>query len=163
MFIIFTIYEKTVNMAKKYEKSSWGIVYRIKDNKIEILLLKWKNSRQNIEYVIPKWHIEEWEIAKVSAIREVSEETWLPEKDLEVIKFITKINYIFKAWHLEDKPLIDKDVYLFLIKYKWTEKPIVQKEERFIDYEWIDIDNIKKIDVKFDLSWIVNKNRTYFI
>lgn len=150
-------------MWKKYEKSSWGVVYRKKDGKIEILLLKWKNSKQVEEYVIPKWHIEEWEIAKESALREVSEETWLSIKDLEVIKFITKINYIFKAWYLENKPLIDKDVYLFLIKYKWNDEPKVQKEERFTWYDRISIDEIKNIDVRFDLVWIVNRNKTYFI
>jgi len=150
-------------MAKKYEKSSGWIVYRKNNDKIEILLLKWKNSKQLEEYVIPKWHIEDGEIAKVSAIREIEEETWLKAEDLEVIKFITKINYTFKAWYLENTPLIDKDVYLFLVKYKWTDKPTVQKEERFIWYEWILIDEIKNIDLRFDLNWIISKNRTYFI
>jgi hypothetical protein len=50
-------------------------------------------------------------------VREISEEAGLQEKDLEVIKFITKLNYTFTAAHLEDSPLIDKDVYLFLIRY----------------------------------------------
>ncbi len=150
-------------MAKRYEKSSWWIVYRKKDNKIEILLLKWKNSKQEEEYVIPKWHIEDWEIAKVAALREINEETWLKESDLEVIKFITKISYTFTAWYLEDNPVIDKDVYLFLVKYKWTDYPVVQEEERFTWYDWIDIENIKNMDLRFDLNWIISKNRTYFI
>jgi len=150
-------------MTKKYEKSSWGIVYRKTDSKIEILLLKWKNSKQQEEYVIPKWHIEDWEIAKESAIREINEETWLNQEDLEVIKFITKINYTFKAWYLENTPLIDKDVYLFLVKYKWTDNPTVQTEERFVWYNWIPIDEIKNIDLRFDLNWIITKNKTYFI
>jgi hypothetical protein len=41
-------------MAKIYEKSSGGIVYRKKNNKIEVLLLKWLNSRNKEIYVIPK-------------------------------------------------------------------------------------------------------------
>ncbi|NDK08421.1 NUDIX domain-containing protein [Candidatus Gracilibacteria bacterium] len=150
-------------MAKKYEKSSGGIVYRKAGDKVEILLLKWRNSKQQEEYVIPKGHIEEGEIAKVSALREISEETGLKIEDLEVIKFITKINYTFKAGYLENTPLIDKDVYLFLVKYKGNDTPIVQKEERFIGYEWILIDNIKNIDLRFDLNSIISKNRTYFI
>lgn len=150
-------------MAKKYEKSSGGIVYRKNGNKVEVLLLKWKNSKQVEEYVIPKGHIEDWEIAKVSAIREIEEETWLNSEELEVIKFITKINYIFKAWYLENTPLIDKDVYLFLVKYKWTSEPKVQKEERFVWYDWINIDEIKNVDLRFDLNWIILKNRPYFI
>lgn len=150
-------------MAKRYEKSSWWVVYRKKNNKVEILLLKWRNSKQEVEYVIPKWHIEDWEIAKVAALREINEETWLKEADLEVIKFITKISYTFTAWYLEDNPVIDKDVYLFLVKYKWNDYPVVQEEERFTWYDWIDIENIKNMDLRFDLNWIISKNRTYFI
>ena len=150
-------------MAKKYEKSSGWIVYRKKDWKVEILLLKWLNSKNAEDYVIPKWKIEDWEIAKDAAIREISEEAWLLEKDLEIIKFITKLNYIFTAWYLENNPVIDKDVYLFLVKYNWDKDPIVAKEERFVWYSWVAIEELKKMDLKFDINSIVNKNKTYFI
>ena len=150
-------------MVKIYEKSSWGIVYRKKSNTIEILLLEWLNSKWQKVFVIPKWHMEEWETAKDTAIREINEEAGLPKKDLDVIKFITKLNYTFTAWYLEDNPLIDKDVYLFLIKYTWEQAPIVQKEERFVWYKWSSIEEIKSLDVKFDLYSIVTKNKTYFI
>lgn len=150
-------------MARKYEKSSGGIVYRKNNWKIEILLLKWLNSRNNEEFVIPKWHIEDWEIAKDAAIREISEEAWFEIKDLEVIKFITKLNYTFTAWYLENTPTIDKDVYLFLVRYNWDTAPVVQTEERFVWYEWIDINKVKDVDIKFELSSIVNRNKTYFI
>ncbi len=150
-------------MAKIYEKSSGSILYRKIDNKIEVLLLEWKNSKWQIEFVIPKWHMEEWETASQTALRETSEETWLSLKDLEIIKFITKLNYTFTAWYLEDTPLIDKDVYLFLIKYKWNANPVPEKEERFVWYKWVSIEDIKNLDIKFDLAWIVSKNKTYFI
>lgn len=150
-------------MARIYEKSSGGIVYRKKDWNIEILLLEWTNSKGNTELVIPKWHIEEGEIARVAALREISEESWLKEKDLEVIKFITKLNYTFTAAHLEDSPLIDKDVYLFLIRYNWTDNPVVEKEERFVWYKRIPISEIKDVDIKFDLASIIAKNKIYFI
>lgn len=150
-------------MARIYEKSSGGIVYRKKEWNIEILLLEWLNSKENVELVIPKWHIEEWEIARVAAIREISEEAGLGEKDLEVIKFITKLNYTFTASHLEDNPLIDKDVYLFLIRYNWNENPVVQKEERFVWYRWIPLNEIKDVEIRFDLSSIISKNKIYFI
>jgi len=45
-------------MARKYEKSSGGVVYRKNGNTIEILLLKWLNSRKQEELVIPKGKIE---------------------------------------------------------------------------------------------------------
>jgi 8-oxo-dGTP pyrophosphatase MutT (NUDIX family) len=146
-----------------FEKSSGWIVYRKKDWKTEILLLKWLNSKKEEEYVIPKWHIEKNEIAKEAAIRETCEEAGFEKKDLEVIKFVTKLNYTFTAWHKPWNPLINKDVYIFLIKYHWDKDPVVQKEERFVWFEWIDINNISKIPVKFDLKWIVSRSRTYFI
>lgn len=150
-------------MSKIYEKSSGWIVYRKNWNEVEVLLLKWLNSRNQEEYVIPKWHIEEWEVAKDTAIREITEEAWLLEKDLEIIKFVTKLNYTFTAWYLEHKPVIDKDVYLFLVRYNWTREPVVQKKERFIWYEWINLNKLKEISVMFDLQSIVSKNKTFFI
>lgn len=150
-------------MTKKYEKSSGGIVYRKNGNKVEVLLLKWLNAKNQEVYVIPKWHIEDWEVAKDTAIREISEEAWLMIKDLEVIKFITKLNYTFTAWYLEDNPVIDKDVYLFLVKYNWDKEPMVQKEERFVWYEWFTLENIKKIKIMFDIQSIIWRNKTFFI
>ncbi len=150
-------------MAKRYEKSSWWIVYRKKGEKIEILLLKWTNSRQEEEYVLPKGKIEGAEIAKETAVREISEETGLQEKDLEIIKFMTKLSYTFTAWHLQDNPLIEKDVYLFLVKYNGSEEPVVRTEERFTGYKWFALENIKNVEVKFDIVSLVNKNKVYFI
>ena len=150
-------------MRKLYEKSSWWIVYRKNGNNIEVLLLKWLNSKNKEVYVIPKWHIEDWEVAKDAAIREISEEAGLDYNDLEVIKFITKLNYTFIAWYLNDNPLVDKDVYLFLVKYNWKNDPLVQKEERFVWYEWVLIDKVKDIEVLFDLWAIIARNKTYFI
>jgi 8-oxo-dGTP pyrophosphatase MutT (NUDIX family) len=150
-------------MAKIYEKSSWGIVYRKSKDKVEILLLEWLNRKWQSELVIPKWHMEEWETASQAALREISEETGLDIKDLDIIKFITKLNYTFTAWYLEDNPLIDKDVYLFLVKYKWNKSPVPQKEERFIWYRWVTFDELEKLEVRFDLKSIVNKNKVYFI
>lgn len=150
-------------MVKKYEKSSGWIVYRKSLDRVEVLLLKWLNSKNQETYVIPKWHIEDWEVAKDTAVREISEETWLDIKDLEVIKFITKLNYTFTAWYLEANPVIDKDVYLFLVKYNWQKEPTVQKEERFVWYEWFSLEEIKNIKVMFDIQTIIWRNKTFFI
>jgi len=150
-------------MNMKYEKSSWGVVYRKKDWKIEILLLKWTNSRNEWEYVLPKGKIEDDEIAKDTALREIWEEAWLYESDLEVIKFITKLNYTFCASYLPWRPFIDKDVYIFLVKYNGDRDPTPRVEERFTGYDWINIKDISKLSLKFDLTWIISRNKTYFI
>lgn len=150
-------------MARKFEKSSWGIVYRKIDGKIQVLLLSWLNSRKKEELVIPKGKIEAGEVAKDAAIREISEEAGLDIQDLEVIKFITKLSYTFTAGYLKDTPVIDKDVYLFLVRYHGSKEPVVATEERFTGYEWFDLEDIKDLSVRFDLASIVYKNKTYFI
>lgn len=88
-----------------------------------MLLLSRKNGKGENEYVLPKGHMEGSETAKDTALREISEETGLEVSELEVIKFMTKINYSFVATHKEGSPLIDKDVYLFLVKYSGTSEP----------------------------------------
>lgn len=150
-------------MAKKYEKSSGWIVYRKNGNKVEVLLLKWLNSKNQEIYVIPKGKIEAWEVAKDTAVREISEEAGLKSQDLEVIKFITKLNYTFTAWYLADNPVIDKDVYLFLVKYHGNDLPVVETKERFVGYKWFTLDEIQKIKVMFDLQAIIGRNKTFFI
>ena len=150
-------------MAKMYEKSSGGVVYRKIDNKVEVLLLVWRNSKNDEEYVLPKWKIEAGEVAKDAALREIEEEAGLKRADLDVIKFITKINYTFTAGHLRGNPLIDKDVYLFLVKYTWDYDPVVEVKWRFTGYKWATLSEIKSTKIKFDLPKMVFNNLTYFI
>jgi 8-oxo-dGTP pyrophosphatase MutT (NUDIX family) len=121
------------------------------------------NSKKEEIYVIPKGHIEEGEVAKDTAVREISEEAGLLQKDLEVIKFITKLNYTFTAGHLKDNPLIDKDVYLFLVKYHGTKAPYVQREERFVGYNWFTLAELKDKNLMFDINGIIGRNKTFFI
>lgn len=150
-------------MPRKYEKSSGWVVYRIQDGKPQILLLKWLNSRKQEELVIPKGKIEKWEVAKDTAVREISEEAGIPESDLEIIKFVTKLSYTYTAGYLKDNPVVDKDVYLFIVKYHGTQDPVVRKQERFTWYEWVDIEKIKKLSIRFDLSGIIYRNKPFFI
>lgn len=150
-------------MARKYEKSSGWVVYRKRDGKIQILLLEWLNSRKQTELVIPKWKIEAGEVAKDTAVREISEEAGIPMKDLEIIKFVTKLSYTYTAWYLKDNPVIDKDVYLFIVKYHGKQTPVVRKEERFTWYQWVDIEKVKDLSIRFDLSGIIYRNKPFFI
>ncbi len=139
------------------------MVYRKNNGKTEILLLKWLNSRKQEEYVIPKGKIEDGEVAKDTAVREISEEAGVAMQDLEIIKFVTKLNYTYTAGYLKGTPLIDKDVYIFIIRYHGTAAPVVRKEERFTGYEWVDIEKIQDIPIRFDLNGIIYRNKPYFI
>jgi 8-oxo-dGTP pyrophosphatase MutT (NUDIX family) len=150
-------------MPRKYEKSSGWVVYRKNGEKVEILLLKWLNSRNKEELVIPKGKIEQWEVAKDTALREISEEAGVAQEDLEIIKFVTKLTYTYTAGYLKGNPVIDKDVYLFIVRYNGNAIPIVRKEERFVWYKWVDIEKVKDLSVRFDLSWIIYRNKPFFI
>lgn len=155
-------------MARLFEKSSWGIVYRKKWNQFEVLLLERKNPKWRSVYVIPKWHIENEEKAKETALREIGEETWLLQEDLEIIKFITKINFTFIATYKEWTPTINKDVYLFLVKLNWNSEPnlsafenMVEKREKIIWYKWFRLEDLKNIEIKPDIYMYIKKNIQY--
>ncbi len=145
-------------MTELYEKSAGGIVYRKRNHEIEILMLAWKNAKWDMEYVLPKWHIETDETAMETALREISEETGLAHSELEVIKFMNKINYSFIATYLEGSPVINKDVYLFLVKYTWRKEPSPRKEERFVGYKWFSIEGLKNTYIKPNVVWFIEKN-----
>ncbi len=154
-------------MTRIFEKSSWGIVYRKKDSNIEVLLLKRITAKWKSIYVIPKWHIEDEEKAKETALREISEETWLPIEYLDIIKFITKINFTFVSAYKEWWPTINKDVYLFLVKYTWDAEPNIvftdpkEKKEKFVGYKWFKIEELKNLNIKPDIYYFIKKNIQY--
>ncbi len=154
-------------MARLFEKSSWGIVYRKKWNQYEVLLLERKNPKWKSVYVIPKWHIEDDEKAKETALREISEETWLPQEDLEIIKFITKINFTFIATYKDWNPTINKDVYLFLVKLNWDKEPDLSafknivKREIIVWYKWFKLEDLKNVEIKPDIYTYIKKNLQY--
>ena len=145
-------------MAELHEKSAGGMVYRKIWSQIQVLMLAWKNAKNELEYVLPKWHIEKDETAMQTAIREISEETWLAEKDLEVVKFMNKIAYSFIAGYLEGAPVIHKEVSLFLVKYTWKAEPRPRRAERFVWYKWFTPEELKGIFLKPDVVGFLEKN-----
>lgn len=74
------------------EPTAGGIIFRRgqKDKKIEILLIQDAKDR----WTIPKGHIEEGETAKVTAEREIKEETGLQE--VKVLNWLGKINFRYR-------------------------------------------------------------------
>ena len=88
------------------EPTSGGIVFRFtKDRKdIEILLIQDSKER----WTIPKGHIEPGETAKVTARREIEEETGL--KNVSVLSWLGKIH--FKYRRADKLVLMTTQIYL---------------------------------------------------
>jgi 8-oxo-dGTP pyrophosphatase MutT (NUDIX family) len=93
-----------------------------------------------------------------TALREISEETGLFERDLEVVKFMNKIAYSFIAGYLEGAPIIHKEVSLFLVKYTGKHEPRPRRAERFIGYKWFTPEELKGIFLKPDVVGFLEKN-----
>lgn len=145
-------------MPRVFEESAGGIVYRKRSGRIQVLVLKWRNSANNIVYTLPKGHIHEGESPTQAAIREINEETGLSPKFLDIKKFIKKISFSFTARHKEGSPTVDKDVHLFLVEYTGTKEPKVQKKERFVGYDWVDPKRLKNLRMKPRIYRIVKEN-----
>ena len=98
--------KKSTIQAIVREPTSGGIVFRMtKDKKdIEILLIQDSKGR----WTIPKGHIEPGETAKVTARREITEETGL--KNVSVLTWLGKIQ--FKYRRLEKLVLMTTQIYL---------------------------------------------------
>lgn len=98
--------KKTAIQAIVREPTSGGIVFRFtKDRKdIEILLIQDSKER----WTIPKGHIEPGETAKMTARREVEEETGL--QNLSVLTWLGKIH--FKYRRVDKLVLMTTQVYL---------------------------------------------------
>ncbi|MDD2693488.1 MAG: NUDIX domain-containing protein [Candidatus Gracilibacteria bacterium] len=148
-------------MTELHEKSAGGLVYRKIGDRIQVLMLAWKNAKNELEYVLPKGHIEENESALETAVREISEETGLAESDLNVVKFMNKIAYSFIAGYLEGAPIIHKEVSLFLVRYTGKSEPRPRREERFIGYKWFEPEELKKIFLKPDVVGFLEKNKHF--
>lgn len=98
--------KKTAIQSIVREPTSGGIVFRFTRDKkdIEILLIQDSKGR----WTIPKGHIEPGETAKMTARREIEEETGL--KNVSVLTWLGKIH--FKYRRLDKLVLMTTQVYL---------------------------------------------------
>ncbi len=127
----------------KEHYTAWIIAF----DKENVVLAKWWHWN----WWFPKWHIEIWENKIDTAIREFTEETWIPAKFLEIdSNKELKENYIFeKNWEKRKKYLS-----FFIANLKnWYEKHI-QKQE----WEILEIKLVKINEVKNFLSFEESKN-----
>lgn len=125
------------------EPTAGGIVYRrTKDDKksIEILLIQDAKNR----WTIPKGHIEEGEVAKETAEREISEETGLQQ--MKVLDWLGKINFRYRR----QQSLVLMTTEIFLVEAQGdTDK--LKPEDWMNGIKWFSVnqalDNIEYEDI----------------
>ena len=88
------------------EPTSGGIVFRFTKDKKDIEILLIQDSKER--WTIPKGHIEPGETAKVTARREIEEETGL--KNIDILAWLGKIH--FKYRRLDKLVLMTTQIYL---------------------------------------------------
>lgn len=108
------------------EISAGGIVFKRKQGKILLLLLKDKKE----EWTFPKGLIEKGEDYKESARREVVEETGI--SSIEFYGELTPIKY----WYRWEGDLIKKTVHYYIFEAKGDGEPKPQTEEGISEVGW---------------------------
>lgn len=124
----------------KLEFDAGGIVYRkTQGSQPKIVLILDSYNR----WTFPKGHIEKGEKTEVAALREIAEETGVPQEKLRIIKLLKKVDYWFRL----EGELIHKYVYFYLVES--SEEKLSPQFSEIKDAKWIDIDEaFKKISYK---------------
>ncbi|MBQ5313286.1 MAG: NUDIX domain-containing protein [Oscillospiraceae bacterium] len=132
----------------KKEKSCGAIVFYLKDNKEQLLLIKHSNSGH---WSFPKGHVEAGETEVETAIREVFEETGV-KADID-IRFREVVTY-------SPKKDVIKDVIYF---FATTECDKTQKQESEVsEVMWVDIgDALKCVSYRNDKELVTKAIRFY--
>jgi diadenosine hexaphosphate hydrolase (ATP-forming) len=137
--------KKTAIQEIVREPTSGGIVFRLTPDKkdVEILLIQDSKGR----WTIPKGHIEPGETAKMTARREIEEETGL--KNFDVLTWLGKIH--FKYRRAEKLVLMTTQIYL-VQALDVRERPTAEKWMKGIKWftftnalDVIEYDDIEKL------------------
>lgn len=97
------------------------------------------------QWLLPKGHVEPGEQHEAAAIREVSEETGIPQKQLQVLAYLGKIDYQFPP--IPRNELHRKTVHFYVMLAKTTELSISQptQEEGISRAHWFTLEAAKEV------------------
>ncbi len=107
------------------EPTSGGVIYRLNQGEVEILLIQDSRDR----WTIPKGHIEPGETAKETAVREIGEEAGL--HDIELKGWLGKIDFNYRRWNR----LVLMTTQVYLVEAKGDTNDI-KKEEWMNGIKW---------------------------
>ena len=137
-------------------QSAWWIVYYLVDNEPRYLLIKRQARSKKIERVAPKWKVQTWETLERAAVREVSEETWLPYNSLHLWKKV----WVMQLRNEEKKEnMMDKDMTFYLMRYTWEPDnvSIIDWEGYIGMYKWMTIEEVLQLVYYTDMREIIRK------
>jgi len=121
------------------ERSAGGLVYRINEGRVFWLVIKFlskktlKNSGETAHitvYKFPKGHVQDLEVLKQTALREVEEEGRIKSRIIN--------DYIL--WDKETHKKIIKKVTFFLMEYEGESDSRYTDHEVVLDREWFSLD-----------------------
>ncbi|MBQ5782473.1 MAG: NUDIX domain-containing protein [Oscillospiraceae bacterium] len=132
----------------KKEKSCGALVFYLKDNKEQVLLIKHSNSGH---WSFPKGHVEAGETEVQTAVREIKEETGV-DVDIDT-RFREVVTY-------SPKKDVIKDVIYFFAVAKGYE---TQKQESEVsEVRWVDADKVLKcVSYRNDKELVTKAIRFY--
>ncbi|MER3455799.1 MAG: hypothetical protein C4303_05575 [candidate division GAL15 bacterium] len=121
--------------------SAGGVVYRWGPSGPEVLLLRHESGR----WMLPKGTTEAGETDEQVALREVMEETGL--RNLKRTADLGEERYRF-YWPA-DRTFYDKTVHYYLLEWQGGEEPTPQREEGFVDAEWVPLEEaLRRVSYK---------------
>lgn len=115
--------------------SAGGVLFKKDKNQIKILLIKdaWN------QWTFPKGFVEENEMYRETAIREISEELGINAKSLHYCSDLGEIEYDY-IWKTEK---IHKKVYYYLYEWVINQAFHLQKEEGIQKVKWVKVGDLK--------------------
>lgn len=118
-------------MWEVVQSAGWMIYYLDKNFEPKFLLIKRHALSGKIEWIAPKWKIQAGEKPVESAVREASEETWIPINRLIPREelWVVSLRSNPEEWNL------NKDITYFLMKYTWD--PSLVKIDEVEGYVWV--------------------------
>ena len=129
------------------EKSCGALVYRLKESRIQLLIIK---HRMGGHWSFPKGHTEAGETEQETALREVKEETGLTIRLLE--NFREQVSYF-------PRPGVNKDVVYFL-GFARDSRTKMQEEE-ISAIRWVDLSQCHKFLTYANDKLLLDKAKQY--
>lgn len=142
-------------------QSAWWVIYYLDSNgEPRYLLIKRLALSKKIERVAPKWKIQAGENIEQAAMREVSEETWIPINQMKIVQKlgVTQLrNTENQKWQM------DKDVTYFLMQYFWNPDSVrIEPVEWYVGtYKWATLNDVLWLIYYHDIRELIRKSYTF--